>query len=141
MNSEDGSANERVWMQERFAHADPLTHAVIGAAINVHRQLGPGLLEVVYHQCMRLELHALKIPFESEVNVPISYRNTVLDTGLRLDLLVGSQIIIEIKAVEKVLPVHQAQLLTYMRLANRPIGLLINFNCPLLKDGIHRRVL
>lgn len=135
------AANEKSWVQDRFAHADPLTHSIIGAAIAVHRQLGPGLLESIYHQCMVLELQARAILFESEVQVPISYRDTILDTGLRLDLLVGGQIVVELKSVEKVLPVHESQLLTYMKLAEIPIGLLINFNTNLLKDGVTRRVL
>lgn len=145
MKERDGMESQpvpdRSWVQERFAHADLLTHAIIGAAIAVHRQLGPGLLECVYHECMQLELRTRGIDFESEVCVPSTYGDTVLTSELRLDLLVGGMIVVELKAVEKVLPVHQAQLLTYMKLAEKPIGLLINFNSTLLKEGIHRRVL
>ena len=135
------ATKEHSWAQERFAHADPLTHSIIGAAIAVHRQLGPGLLESIYHRCMMLELQVRGITFESEVLIPISYRNAILDTGLRLDLLVAGKIIVELKSVEKVLPVHESQILTFMSLAEIPIGLLINFNTNLLKDGITRRVL
>lgn len=135
------ATTEKSWAQERFAHADPLTHAIIGAAIAVHKELGPGLLESIYHQCMMIELRARGIAFESQIVIPIAYRNTVLDSGLRLDLLVAGEIIVELKSVESILPVHEAQLLTYMRLARVPIGLLINLNTHLLKNGITRRVL
>jgi GxxExxY protein len=121
--------------------ADELSYLVIGAAIEVHRQLGPGLLESAYQQCLALELTAREIPFQREVAVPVVYRGHSLDCGYRLDLLVGDALIIEVKAVETALPIHEAQLLTYMRLARKPVGLLMNFHSTVLKDNIYRRVL
>ena len=116
-----------------------LTDKIIGAAITVHIELGPGLLESVYQNCLFRELALLKILAEKEVALPVLYRGIkVCDEGFRLDLLVEDLVIIELKSVEKVQPVHAKQLLTYLRLANKPLGLLINFNVPLLKDGITR---
>ena len=116
-----------------------LTEKIIGAAITVHRELGPGLLESVYQCCLLTELQLLGFKVESEVRLPVMYRGRqVSDDGFRLDLLVENQIIVELKSVEKVQPVHAKQLLTYLRLAKKPLGLLINFNVPVLKDGIAR---
>jgi GxxExxY protein len=116
-----------------------LSSQIIKAAIAVHKELGPGLLESVYHKCMLIELKAMGINFLSELLLPISYRGQQIDEhGLRLDLLVEDKIIVELKSVESVQPVHKKQLLTYLRLANKPLGLLINFNESLLKDGITR---
>lgn len=112
---------------------------VIQAAINVHKELGPGLLESVYQVCMVIELKTLGIGIESEVPLPIYYRGQrVHEEGFRMDLLVENKIIVELKSVEKVKNVHKKQLLTYLRLARKPLGLLINFNEALLKDGITR---
>ena len=118
-----------------------LTEAIIGAAIEVHRQLGPGLLESSYVRCFRHELTLQAIPFEYEVPLPILYKGLALDCGYRLDLLVARQVVAEVKAVEKLDRIHEAQLLTYLRLGGWKVGLLINFNVPVLKDGIRRRVL
>ena len=116
-----------------------LSSKVIQAAINVHKELGPGLLESVYQVCMVIELKALGIGIESEVPLPIYYRGQrVHEEGFRMDLLVENKIIVELKSVEKVKNVHKKQLLTYLRLAKKPLGLLINFNEALLKDGITR---
>ncbi len=116
-----------------------LTHQVIGAAIRVHEELGPGLLEGVYLKCMRIELRHLGLAVQCEVPVPIVYRGEVVaEGGFRMDLLVDDTLIVELKSVEEVKPVHKKQLLTYLRLAGKPIGLLINFNEVLLKDGITR---
>jgi len=116
-----------------------LTDKIIGAAITVHRELGPGLLESVYQNCLYSELESLKIDVQKEVELPVCYRGRVVsDTGFRLDLLAEDLVIIELKSVEYVQPVHAKQLLTYLRLAKKPLGLLINFNVPLLKDGITR---
>lgn len=116
-----------------------LSSKVIQAAINVHKELGPGLLESVYQVCMVIELKALGIAIESEVPLPIYYRGQrVHEEGFRMDLLVENKIIVELKSVEKVKNVHKKQLLTYLRLAKKPLGLLINFNEALLKDGITR---
>jgi GxxExxY protein len=116
-----------------------LSSKIIEAAINVHRELGPGLLESVYNTCMLIELKNLDLEVKSEVPLPIFYKKKkVSDEGFRLDLLVEDKIIVELKSVENIQPVHKKQLLTYMRLANKPLGLLINFNESLLKDGITR---
>lgn len=118
-----------------------LSHQVIGAAMEVHKALGPGLLESAYAQCLCRELAGRDIPFEREVPLPIQYKGVNLECGYRLDLLVAKRIVVEIKAVEEVLPVHEAQLLTYLKLGAWQLGLLINFNVSMLKEGVHRRVL
>jgi GxxExxY protein len=116
-----------------------LTEKIIGAAMSVHRELGPGLLESVYQTCMYIELESLYLKVCKEVALPVMYRNQIVsDNGFRIDLLVEDLIIIELKSVEKVLPVHAKQLHTYLRLANKPLGLLLNFNELMLKDGITR---
>ena len=118
-----------------------LSSEIINAAIAVHKELGPGLLESVYLSCMILELLHRKLKVESEVPVPVFYRGVqVNDEGFRLDLLVEDAIVIELKSVEKIQAVHKKQLLTYLRLAKKPLGLLINFNETLLVDGITRIV-
>lgn len=120
---------------------DPLTGSIIGAAIEVHRKLGPGLLESVNAKCLWHELDLRGIPFQKSVSVPIVYKDLRVENGLVLDLLVDGKVIVELKSVEALHPVHHAQLLTYMRLANTPLGLLLNFNVPVLKDGIKRMIL
>lgn len=116
-----------------------LTDKIIGAAITVHKELGPGLLESVYQNCLFAELELLNIKVQKEVLLPVLYRGRkVSDEGFRLDLLVEDLLIVELKSVENVQSVHAKQLLTYLKLANKPLGLLINFNVPLLKDGITR---
>jgi len=116
-----------------------LSSKIIKAAINVHRELGPGLLESVYQSCMVIELKNMGMEVQSEVPLPIIYRGQkVCEEGFRMDLLVEDQIIVELKSVEKIQPVHPKQLLTYLRLAKKPLGLLINFNEAMLKDGITR---
>lgn len=126
--------------QERLER-DPRTEPIIGAAIEVHKQLGPGLLESTYEECLCHELHLQGIQFKRQIDLPVVYKGLKLDCGYRLDLLVEDTVVVELKAVEQLLPVHEAQLLTYLHLAHKPVGLLINFNVPLLKDGIRRRVL
>lgn len=128
-------------MHPDFRRADRWTAAVIGAAIEVHREKGPGLLESIYQKCLRHELSLRGVPTRGEVQVPISYKGLVFDEPLRLDLLVDHCLIIEVKAVEKTQPIHLAQLLSYMRLLNAPIGLLINFHELVLKDGVRRLTL
>jgi GxxExxY protein len=120
---------------------DPRTGSVIGAAIEVHRHLGPGLLESAYEECLCHELHLRGISFRRQVDLPVEYKGLKLDCGYRLDLIVNEEVVVELKCVEKVLPVHEAQLLTYMQLTGKRVGLLINFNVPLLTRGITRRVL
>lgn len=117
---------------------DQLTEKIIGCAIEVHRNLGPGLLESTYEECLAYELTKVNIPFERQKNLPVRYKETLLDCGYRLDMLVNGEVILEIKAIDQLLPIHEAQLLTYLKLSGRKLGLLINFNVRLLKHGIKR---
>lgn len=118
-----------------------LTHEIIGAAIEVHRLLGPGLLESVYQNCLARELSLRGIQFEQEKPLPVEYKGTLIDCGYRLDFLIDNKVVVELKAVEKIDPVHEAQLLTYLRLTGCKVGLLINFNVPILVKGVKRRIL
>jgi len=120
---------------------EELASRTIECAFRVHRTLGPGLIESVYEACFCHELSRDKIPFEHQVDLPVEYGDVLLDAGLRLDLWVDKKLVIELKAVETVHPVHEAQLLTYMKLAGSRLGFLMNFNVAKLKDGITRRVL
>ncbi len=120
---------------------DPLTFALIGAAIEVHRVLGPGLLECLYHRALRFELSSRGIDFRSEVPVPVNYKGENLGDDLRIDLIVQDRLVVEIKAVDQLHPIHEAQLITYLKLTGIHTGLLINFNVRLLKDGVKRMVL
>lgn len=120
---------------------DDLSKQVIGCALEVHRNLGPGLLESTYEHCLAHELTLAGLPFRLQHALPVKYKGILLDCGYRVDVLVEDQLIVELKSVEKVVPIHEAQLLTYMKLAQIRIGLLINFNVGLLKDGIKRMVL
>ena len=117
------------------------TDRIIGAAIEVHKILGPGLLESAYQVCMEHESALRNIPFERLVDLPLNYKGVALDAGYQIDLVYDKRVVVELKAVERIIPVHEAQLLTYMRLTGIRVGLLINFNVPVLKDGIYRRVL
>jgi GxxExxY protein len=127
--------------REHQENNDPRTAPIIGAAIEVHRHLGPGLLESAYEECLCHELHLRGIDFRRQVDLPVEYKGLKLDCGYRLDLIVHEEVVVELKCVERVLPVHEAQLLTYMMLTGKRVGLLINFNVPLLTKGITRRVL
>ena len=120
---------------------DELSKRVIGCAIDVHKNLGPGLLESTYEQCLAPELKCAKIPFRLQYPLPVNYNGVKIDCGYRVDLLVDNQVIVELKSVEKILPIHQAQLLTYMKLAGIKIGLIMNFNVRFMKNGIKRMVL
>ena len=122
-------------------HLNVLTHETIGAAIEVHRLLGPGLLESTFRECLCRELALRGIRFRRECPIPLEYKGIHLDCGYRMDLLVGELVVVEIKAVEQLIPVHESQLLTYLRVGGWKVGLLINFNVVLLKDGIRRRIL
>lgn len=117
-----------------------ITDRVIGAAVAVHRAIGPGLLESAYAACLTAEFEAQGLPFLREVPLPIRYRELQLDCGYRLDFLVADRVVLELKSVEKLEPLHQVQLLSYLRLSGKPIGLLINFNVPRLIDGVRRLV-
>ncbi len=120
---------------------DKLSNRVIGCALEVHRNLGPGLLENAYEQCLAHELSLAGIPFRSQWPLPVEYKGVKLDCGFRIDMLVDDKLIVEIKSIEKLLGIHEAQLLTYMKLASIHTGLLINFNVVLLRQGIRRMVL
>jgi GxxExxY protein len=118
-----------------------ITQAVLGAAIEVHKALGPGLLESAYEECLCHELKLRGLIYDRQVELPLSYKGIQLDYGYRIDLIVEDIVLLELKAVEQLLPIHEAQLLTYLRLSGIKTGLLINFNVPLLKQGVIRRVL
>jgi len=118
-----------------------LSEKVIGACIEVHRHLGPGLLESAYLKCLCRELTLRCIPYQSELPLPVSYKGVDLDCAYRIDLLIDGRLVLELKAIEAVLPVHEAQLLTYMRIGGWKVGLIINFNVSVLKNGITRKVL
>jgi len=120
---------------------DSLTESVIGLAIEVHRALGPELLESAYQECLCYELKTNGIAFGRQVALPVIYKTVKLDCGYRMDLVVGDQLIVELKTVEKILPIHEAQLLTYLKLSEIRTGLLLNFNTAVLKNGIKRMVL
>ena len=115
-----------------------ITEQVIGACIEIHKQLGPGLLESAYEECLCYELSLLGIQFERQRPLAVKYKSISLDCGYRLDLVVEDKVILELKIVEHLLPIHEAQLLTYLKLSGLTLGLLINFNVPLLKNGIKR---
>jgi GxxExxY protein len=114
------------------------TQAVIGALIEVHRALGPGLLESAYEACLCAELSVRGIPCQRQRPLPIEYKGVRVDCGYRLDLVVGDGILVELKAVEQLLPIHEAQVVTYLRLARLPVGLLVNFNAIMLRNGLRR---
>ena len=124
-----------------FTHVNVLTREIIGAAIEVHRHLGPGLLESAYQQCLAKEFQLRGISYQSEWPLPLEYKGLRVNCGYRVDFLVANSVVIETKAVEAIAPVHEAQLLTYMRLGGWKVGLLINFNVLVLKTGIRRKVL
>jgi GxxExxY protein len=125
---------------EADLHAD-LTYRIIGLAMRVHRGLGPELLESVYHRCLCYELSQSGIPFEQQVRLPIRYADTEINAAYRADVIVRNEVVMEIKSIEQFTPLHDAQLLTCLRLSSCKIGLLLNFNTVLLTDGIRRRVI
>jgi GxxExxY protein len=134
---QNGTINRRDAETQSF---NELTERVIGACIEIHRALGPGLLESAYEECLCYELSQAGIKFERQKPLPVHYKDVKLDCGYRLDLVVEEKIIIELKAVESLLPIHEAQLLTYLKLSGITLGLLINFNVAMLKQGIKRIV-
>ncbi|OGC01497.1 GxxExxY protein [candidate division KSB1 bacterium RBG_16_48_16] len=117
-----------------------LTEKIIGLAIEVHRFLGPGLLESTYRKCLCYEFDKNGLPYKEEVPIPIKYKELLIDNAYRADIIVEAEIILEIKAVENILPVHEAQLLTYIKLNKSKLGLILNFNVPLMKNGIVRKI-
>jgi GxxExxY protein len=125
---------------EKYAELTAITSSIIGAAIEVYCTLGPGLLESAYEGCLCRELSLRQVPFERQRQLPVDYKGAKLDCGYRLDLLMRQQVVVELKAVDEITPVHQAQLMTYLRLGGWHIGLLINFNVEVLRQGICRRL-
>jgi GxxExxY protein len=117
---------------------DRIAKLVVDAAFRIHKSLGPGLLESVYEVCLAHEIGKSNLTVERQVTLPVIYDNIRMDAGLRIDLLVEDSLIVELKAVEEILPVHEAQVLTYLKLTGHRLGLLINFNVPLIRDGIKR---
>jgi GxxExxY protein len=115
-----------------------ITHQIIGAAMEVHKRLGPGLLESAYEECLSHELRLRNLKVDRQLGVPVVYREVKLDCGYRLDLLVEGRIVVELKSIEGLAPIHEAIILTYLRLSGHKIGLLINFNVTVLKDGVRR---
>jgi GxxExxY protein len=124
-----------------LSHETGLGERVIGLAIAVHRHLGPGLLESAYEECLCLELKEAGIAFRRQVPLPVVYKSVRLDCGYRMDIVADNELVIEIKAAERLLPIHEAQMLTYLRLSGVRAGLLMNFNSVVLKDGLRRFVL
>lgn len=118
-----------------------ITKIIIGAAIDVHKNLGPGLLESTYEECLDFELKSAGLKTSRQFSVPITYKNIRLDCGYRIDILVEDLVVLELKTIESFAPVHEAQILTYMKLAKKPVGLLINFNVTLLKNGLKRYII
>ena len=121
-----------------YSDINDLTGEVIGAAIEVHKTLGPGLLESIYEECLCKELELREIPYERQRELPIEYKGSKLENMYRLDIVVAEKLIVELKACDSIQPIHEAQLLTYLKLTGIKVGLLINFNVPVLKDGIKR---
>src|SRR5882724_281757 len=134
-SNQDGGAGT----QRKLIH-EALTEQVIGAAMEVDKALGPGLLESVYEECLCHELHLRGIRFQRQVIVPVVYKGVALDCGYRLDLIVEDTVVLELKCVDRVLPIHEAQLLTYLKLLNKAVGFIINFNVSVLRNGIFRKV-
>jgi GxxExxY protein len=134
---QNGTINRRDAETQSF---NELTERVIGACIEIHRALGPGLLESAYEECLCHELSLAETKFERQKPLPVHYKGVNLDCGYRLDLVVEQKVIVELKAVENLLPIHEAQLLTYLKLSGLTLGLLINFNVAMLKQGIKRIV-
>ncbi len=120
---------------------EKLTDIILGAAIEVHRELGPGLLESAYEQCLCHEFHMRKISFACQVNLPVRYKQQSLDCGYRMDIVVENKIVLELKSVDEINDLHKAQLLTYLKLSRKHVGFLLNSNVPLMKNGIVRLVL
>lgn len=137
MNTEHGDTEAR---RSIGLLSEALTEGIIGAAIEVHRELGPGLLESVYEECMCQELRLRGIPFFAQVEIPVFYKGQETNGKYRIDLIVAEEVVVELKSVERVLSVHEAQPLTYLKLTEKHVGLIINFNVPVLNRGILRRV-
>ena len=135
MDSREGTGTAKGLRHEE------VTEQIIGAAIEVHKALGPGLLEGIYEECLCHELALRKLGFERQLIVPVMYKGIKLECKYRVDVLVENAVVLELKTVERILPLHEAQLLTYLRLLSKPVGLILNFNVPAMRHGIVRRVL
>ncbi|MBZ5521221.1 MAG: GxxExxY protein [Acidobacteriia bacterium] len=121
-----------------ITETSPLTGQIIGLAMRVHSAIGPGVLESVYRTCLRYEIEKAGFEVQSELSLPVRYEGMTLQSGYRVDLMIEKRVIVELKCVETILPIHKAQLMTYLRLANLPLGLLLNFNVVYLREGISR---
>jgi GxxExxY protein len=130
-----------MYLHPKRIATNEITQEIIGAAIAVHRALGPGSLESAYQECLCQELALRGIPFERQIPLPLEYRGILCECGYRLDILVAGAVVVEVKSIEAIAPIHEAQLLTYLRLGGWKVGLLMNFNVVVLKDGIRRKVL
>ena len=135
-----GAKTQRLLSAQEYESLQSLSKTIIGAAIEVHRELGPGLLESVYEECLRVELEARGLKVETQVEIPLIYKGKETGKTFRIDLLIESVFIVELKAVETTKTLHEVQLLTYMKLSDVHMGLLINFNVPVLKEGIKRKI-
>jgi len=133
-------AEEPVMVQPALSLENALTDRIIGAAIEVHRHLGPGLLESAYEECLCYELSLIGLKFQRQVHLPVKYKEVLLDCAYKMDIVVEDTVILELKTVDDLLPIHRAQLLTYLKAYDRRVGLLINFNVPILKNGLRRMV-
>ena len=140
-HGEHGEGQRDRETEDTMLQQEALTQAVIGAAIEVHRRLGPGLLESAYEECLCHELQLRGMSFQRQVALPVEYKGVRLDCGYRLDIIVEDTLVLELKAVDHLASIHEAQLLSYLRLSGKHVGLLINFNVMILKDGITRRVI
>jgi GxxExxY protein len=126
--------------REQILDVNKTTEAIIGAAIEVHRHLGPGLLESAYEECLCEELSLRGLPYKRQVALPVTYKGKKLEVGYRIDVLVNNEVVVELKTVDTILPIHEAQTLTYMRLGGWKVGLILNFYVPLMKNGVKRLV-
>ncbi len=126
--------------REQILDVNKTTEAIIGAAIEVHRHLGPGLLESAYEECLCEELSLRRLTYKRQVALPVTYKGKKLEVGYRIDILVNNEVVVELKTVDAILPIHEAQTLTYMRLGGWKVGLILNFYVPLMKNGVKRLV-
>ena len=133
-------AEETTKIFEPTPELDRVVRKIVDGAMSVHRALGPGLLESVYERCLVYELEERGLAIAQQVSAPVKYKDLTIESGLRMDLVVNDGVIVELKSVERLLPIHEAQLLTYLRVTDKQVGLLINFNTPRLKDGLRRMI-
>lgn len=132
---------ELVAFERISARDEVVATAIVDAAVKIHKTLGPGLLESVYESCLCYELSKLGIPFRRQVELPVRYEDVLIETGFRIDVIADECVIVELKAVESIIPIHEAQLLTHLKLSNIRLGFILNFNVPLMKQGIKRMII